>query len=116
MHFQRPPHGEAKVIRCTRGAVHDVMLDLRPDSPSFKHWISVELTADNRRQVYIPRGVAHGFQTLCDDVELFYQISESYVPEAAAGVRWNDPAFGIQWPDAVRTISARDRAYPDFTS
>lgn len=115
MHYQTAPYEEAKVVRCTMGAIYDVIIDLRPASPTFKHWLSVELTAANRLMLYIPPGFAHGFQTLCDNVEVFYQISEFYHPEAAAGVRWDDPAFGIVWPEAPqRTISAKDRAYPDF--
>jgi len=98
MHFQRPPHEEAKFVRCTRGALYDVIVDLRPESVAFRHWIGVELTPDNRRTLYVPRGFAHGFQTLADDAEVFYMISEPYAPESAGGVRWDDPAFGIVWP------------------
>jgi dTDP-4-dehydrorhamnose 3,5-epimerase len=116
MHYQTAPYAEAKVVRCTLGAIYDVIIDLRPASPSFKQWVSVELTAANRLTLYIPPGFAHGFQTLCDEAEVFYQISEFYHPEATAGVRWNDPAFGIVWPETpLRTISAKDQAYPDFT-
>jgi dTDP-4-dehydrorhamnose 3,5-epimerase len=96
------------------GAIYDVIIDLRPDSPAFKQWIAVELTVDNRRMLYIPQGCAHGFQTLEDDTEVFYQMSALYAPEYAKGVRWNDPAFGIRWPIAVRIMSDRDTSYPDF--
>jgi dTDP-4-dehydrorhamnose 3,5-epimerase len=114
MHWQASPHAEAKLVRCTRGAVCDVIIDLRPASPTYKKWIAVELTAINYRMVYIPEGCAHGFLTLADETEVFYQMSEVYHPEAARGVRWNDPAFAIQWPEEVRVISERDRTYPDF--
>lgn len=112
MHFQAAPYEEAKCVRCTRGALYDVLVDLRPASPTFARWTAVELTEDNRRAVYIPAGVAHGFQTLTDGAEVFYQISEAYHPESARGVRWNDPFFGIAWPLADVVISARDSAYP----
>lgn len=115
MHYQADPHAEAKVVRCTAGAIYDVILDLRPFSPTFKQWLAVELTADNHRMLYIPEGLAHGFQTLVDHSEVLYQMSEFYHPESARGVRWNDPAFGIEWPAAERIISERDQAFPDFT-
>ena len=114
MHYQREPHAQAKLVRCTRGAVYDVIVDLRPESPTFARWIGVELTASNYRMLYVPRGFAHGYQALEDDSEIFYQMSESYRPEAEAGVRWDDPAFGINWPLAVTVIAPRDRDYPDF--
>lgn len=114
MHYQAAPHAEAKLVRCTRGAIYDVAVDLRPDSPTFLRWAAAELTADNRRALYIPEGCAHGFLTLEDNTEVFYQMSEFYHPEAARGVRWNDPAFGIEWPAEVKVISERDRSYPDF--
>jgi dTDP-4-dehydrorhamnose 3,5-epimerase len=114
MHYQFP-HAEAKLVRCTMGAIYDVILDLRPDSPTFKQWLAVELTAHNRRMLYIPEGFAHGFQSLEDNAETFYQMSEFYDPEHARGVRWNDPAFGIQWPSEAQLISDRDKNYPDFT-
>jgi dTDP-4-dehydrorhamnose 3,5-epimerase len=116
LHFQAPPHEEVKIVRCTRGAIFDVAVDLRAGSPTFKQWVSVELTADNRRALYIPVGCAHGFQTLLPDTEVLYQMSTFHVPSAARGVRWNDPAFGIHWPDDNRVISERDRSYPDFDS
>jgi len=114
MHFQRPPHGEHKLIRCTRGAVFDVIVDVRADSPTFCAWHGLELTQDNGRLLYVPEGFAHGFQTLLDDTELHYQISAPFCPDAAAGVRWDDPTFGIQWPEAERTISERDLCWPNF--
>jgi len=114
MHFQRAPHAEAKLVRCTRGTIYDVIVDLRKGSPSFLKWVALELSAENRRALYIPEGIAHGFQTLEDACEVFYQMSAFYHPEAAAGVRWNDPAFRIEWPIAQPTVSARDAGYPDF--
>lgn len=114
MHYQIAPHEEAKLVRCTMGAIFDVIIDLRPDSPTYAHHFSVVLTARNRELLYIPEGFAHGFQTLEDDTEVFYHISEFYAPDYARGVRWNDPAFGIRWPDDDRIISERDQHYPDF--
>ena len=114
MHFQAPPYAEAKVVRCTMGAIYDVVLDLRLQSPTYRQWIGVTLTAANRVMVYIPEGCAHGFLTLEDDTEVFYQMSEFYNAESARGVRWNDPAFRIAWPEKVEVISHRDGAYPDF--
>ena len=114
MHYQSAPHAEAKLVRCTMGKVYDVLLDLRPQSPSYKRWFGIELSAENRRAVYIPEEVAHGFLTLSDGCEVLYQMSEYYHPECAVGVRWNDPAFAIAWPEPVRQISPRDQGYPDF--
>jgi dTDP-4-dehydrorhamnose 3,5-epimerase len=114
MHYQEIPYGEAKLIRCTRGRIYDVIIDLRPDSPTFTRWLAVELTADNSRMLYVPEQFAHGFQTLEDDSEVFYQMSEFYMPEYMRGVRWNDPAFSICWPPAERIISERDQKFPDF--
>jgi dTDP-4-dehydrorhamnose 3,5-epimerase len=114
MHYQRPPHEETKIVRCTMGAIYDVALDLRPDSPTFKQWAGATLTAENRQMLVIPPGCAHGFLTLADDTEIFYQMSASYASTHAAGVRWNDPAFGIRWPGPVMVIADRDRDYPDF--
>jgi len=115
MHFQRAPHEEAKLIRCTRGSLFDAIVDLRPDSPAFKRWIGVELSAENRRALYVPEGCAHGYQTLEDGTESLYLVSEFYAPESEGGVRWDDPAFGIEWPDADnRTLSPKDAAWPDF--
>jgi dTDP-4-dehydrorhamnose 3,5-epimerase len=115
MHYQRAPHQEDKLVRCTMGAIYDVVLDLRPESPTWGRWAGVELSADNRKAVYIPKGCAHGFLTLADDSEVFYQISEPFQPQSAAGLRWNDPSFAIAWPAEVRIIADRDRAYPDYT-
>jgi len=117
MHFQREPHAETKLVRVTRGTVYDVIVDLRPDSPTFTRWTAVELTADNRLALYIPKGLAHGFQTLEENTEILYAISEFYEPSAAGGVRWDDPTFGIEWPAAVdRVMSDKDKSWPDFTS
>jgi dTDP-4-dehydrorhamnose 3,5-epimerase len=114
MHYQDEPYGEAKLVRCTHGTIYDAVIDLRPGSPTFKRWIGLELTADNHRMLYIPEGFAHGFQTLEEHAEVFYQMSQFYAPDYARGVRWNDPAFDIRWPAAVSVISERDRSYPDF--
>lgn len=114
MHYQIRPHQEAKLVRCTRGRMQDVIVDLRTGSPSFKQWLAVELSADNGRMLYVPEGFAHGFLTLADDTEIFYQISAVHHPESARGFRWNDPAFGIAWPGPVQVISDRDRDYPNF--
>jgi dTDP-4-dehydrorhamnose 3,5-epimerase len=115
MHYQAPPHAEVKVIRCTRGAVYDVIVDVRPESDTYTRWIGIELTAENRRLLYVPEGFAHGYLTLEDETETFYQVSEPYTPDAERGVRWNDPAFGIEWPEAGElVISEKDRGWPDF--
>ena len=115
MHYQAEPNAEVKLVRCTRGACYDVIIDLRRNSPTFRHWLAVELTSENRRMLYIPEGFAHGFQTLVDETEVQYQMSTFFVPDAARGVRWDDPAFGIEWPEADRIMSAKDRNYPDFS-
>jgi dTDP-4-dehydrorhamnose 3,5-epimerase len=116
MHYQDAPHGQTKLVRCTRGAIYDVIVDLRPDSETFKQWVGFELTADNKRMLYVPEKFAHGFQTLADDSEVFYQMSTPFAPESARGVRFDDPAFKIEWPHTdERIIIARDREYPDFT-
>ena len=114
LHYQAAPAREAKVVRCVRGAIYDVLVDVRPDSPTYRQWISRELTSDNRLALYVPEGVAHGYQTLTDAAELLYLISTPYTPSLARGVRWDDPAFRIEWPHAPRVISERDRTYPDF--
>jgi dTDP-4-dehydrorhamnose 3,5-epimerase len=115
MHFQRPPYEEAKIVRCVRGMIFDVVVDLRVGSPTQGAWFGSELDAASGSALYVPEGCAHGFQTLVDDADVLYLISQSYVPEASAGVRWDDPAFGIEWPDsALRTINERDRNWPDF--
>jgi len=115
IHYQVAPFPEAKLVRCTMGAIYDVIIDLRADSPTFKQWISVELTAENRRALYIPEDFAHGFQTLIDHTEVFYQMSEFYHPECARGLRWDDLAFGIEWPFAPWIISQQDAGYADFS-
>ncbi len=115
MHYQAAPHGETKLVRCTMGAVYDVIVDLRPDSPSFRQWEAAELTAENRRMVYIPEGFAHGFQTIADDTEVFYQMSDAYHAESARGVRWDDRLLAIDWPLEISAMAPRDRSYPDLT-
>jgi dTDP-4-dehydrorhamnose 3,5-epimerase len=115
LHYQVAPHAEAKLVRCVRGSIFDVVVDLRPESPTYCAWHGVELSGSNGRELFIPTGLAHGFQTLEDDTEVLYQMSEAYSAEHARGVRWDDPAFGIEWPEAgTRTISDRDRDYADF--
>lgn len=114
MHLQIAPHEEAKLVRVTRGAIFDVALDLRPASRSFREWVGVRLDADNRRALYVPEGVAHGFLTLQDESEVFYQMSHPHAPESARGIRHDDPAFGIEWPEAVVHVSERDRSHPLF--
>jgi len=114
MHYQEKPYAEAKLVRCTRGSIYDVIIDIREDSPTFMSWHSVELTADNRRALYIPEDFAHGFQTLENDTEVLYQMSEYYHPEHAKGIRWNDPAISIDWPLHATTISNQDSEYSDF--
>lgn len=115
MHYQVAPMAEAKLVRCTRGAIYDVIIDLRPESPTYCQWAPVELTADNRRMLYIPEGFAHGFQTLEDDTEVFYQVSEFYTPDCERGVRWDDPVFGIEWPETPTLISKKDKNYFSWT-
>jgi len=114
LHFQADPYPETKIVRCTRGAVYDVVVDMRQHSPTFKNWVAVKLTGLNRNMIYVPEGCGHGFLTLEDETEVFYQMSELYHMESARGVRWNDPAFGIAWPGTVEVISDRDQSYPDF--
>ena len=116
MHFQIAPRQEVKIVRCTRGALFDVIVDLRPTSATYRRWIGMELTAENHRMLYVPEGCAHGYQTLIDDTELCYMASEFYVPDGARGVRYNDPAFGIEWPLAVTSISDADRSWPDYAA
>ncbi len=113
MHYQVAPHEEVKLVRCTKGAIYDVMIDLRPQSSTFKQWIAVELTAENHKMLYIPEGFAHGFQSLADNTEVFYQMSAFYHPECARGIRWDDPAFKIEWPQNERIISEKDLQYPN---
>jgi dTDP-4-dehydrorhamnose 3,5-epimerase len=114
MHYQAAPNAEAKVVRCTSGSVYDVVIDLRPQSPTFKKWIAAVLTSEQRNMIYVPEGCAHGFLTLEDKSEVSYQMSGFYSPESARGVRWDDPAFQIVWPAKVDVISERDRTYTDF--
>ena len=114
MHFQRPPDAEVKIIRCIRGAIHDVIIDLRPNSPSFLRWEGFTLAEDDPVQLYVPRGFAHGYLTLADDSTVSYTTSAPYAPQSEGGVRWDDPCFRIDWPEPVRVISAKDRAWPDF--
>ena len=114
MHYQVAPYEEAKLVRCTSGAIYDVIIDLRADSPTFMQHVGVVLTPDDRNMLYVPEGFAHGFLTLEDDTEVFYQMSEFFAPGAARGFRWNDPAFAIDWPEPVVVISERDQTYPDF--
>ncbi len=112
MHYQAPPHEEAKLVRCTRGAIYDVVLDLRASSPTHRQWVAMELTAQNGRALYVPAGCAHGFQTLEDNTEVFYQMSQFFELESARGIRWNDPTLAIRWPIANPTLSERDRKLP----
>ena len=115
MHYQVAPYAEAKLVRCTRGALYDVIIDLRPDSPTHMQWLGVELSAENYKMLYVPEGFAHGFQTLVDNTEVTYQVSQFYTPEAEGGVRYNDPAFGIEWPLEVQVISDKDQSWPDYS-
>ena len=112
LHYQIAPHEEVKIVRCTMGAAFDVIVDLRPGSPTFRHWTGLELSAENRLMVYVPKGFAHGFQTLNDDTELHYQISVAYAPRSARGIRWDDPELAVQWPLLATHISEKDRSYP----
>ncbi len=114
MHYQVAPYAEAKLVRCTMGAIYDVIIDLRPDSKTYRQWISAELSAENLKMIYIPKGFAHGFQTLVDNTEVFYQMSEFYTPRYARTVRWNDPQFKILWPETDRIISEKDQKIEDF--
>ena len=115
MHFQTAPYEEAKLVRCTMGAVYDVIIDLRPDSSTFLRWIAAELTAENHKMLYVPENFAHGYQTLADNTEVFYQVSQFYSPGSEQGLRYNDPIFGIKWPMDVQVISHKDRSWPDYT-
>jgi len=115
MHWQAAPCEEIKLVRCSRGTIYDVVIDLRRDSATFMQWIGVELSAENYRMLYVPKGFAHGFLTLEDRSEVFYQMSEFYVPERALGVRWDDPAFAIEWPIDATVITEKDRGYADFS-
>ncbi|MEW6183467.1 MAG: dTDP-4-dehydrorhamnose 3,5-epimerase [Bacillota bacterium] len=115
MHYQESPHEEIKIVTCIKGSIYDVIIDLRPDSPTYCKWFASELSATDFKMLYVPKGFAHGFQTLEDDSIVFYQMSELYHPECARGVRWDDPAFKIDWATSVRVISDKDKHYPDFT-
>jgi dTDP-4-dehydrorhamnose 3,5-epimerase len=114
MHFQEPPNAEVRLVRCTQGAIYDVIVDLRRESSTFARWVAVNLTPGERTMMYVPEGFAHGFQTLMDDTEVFYQMSEFYHPESARGVRWDDPKFQIRWPFAPTVISNQDQSYPNY--
>jgi dTDP-4-dehydrorhamnose 3,5-epimerase len=114
LHYQLAPHGEAKYVRCTRGAIYDVIIDLREGSPTARQWFGIELTPENGSMLYAPEGFAHGYQTLQDDTEMYYMTTAMYAPTAARGVRYNDPAFGVRWPLPVSLISEADRDWPDF--
>ena len=114
MHYQVDPYAEAKLVRCTMGAIYDVIIDLRSDSKTYRQWIAAELSAENRKMIYIPQGFAHGFQTLADNSEIFYHMSAYYAPECARAVRWNDPQFKIHWPETERTMSEKDQKIEDF--
>jgi dTDP-4-dehydrorhamnose 3,5-epimerase len=115
MHYQAVPYAEVKLVRCTRGAIYDVIIDLRPESETFGKWTGFELTADNYQLVYVPEGFAHGFETLEDSTEVTYQVSEFYNPRSEGGIRYNDPTFGIRWPEAVQVISQKDLTWPDYS-
>ena len=114
MHYQAPPYGEVKLVRCTAGAIYDEIVDVRSESPTYRQWVAVELTAVSRQALYIPIGIAHGFLTLAADTEVFYQMTGDYRADAAQGLRWNDPVFGIEWPQVPLVINDRDRQYPNF--
>lgn len=114
IHYQVAPYGETKLVRCTKGAIYDVIIDLRPDSPTYKRWLGVELAADNYKMLYVPEAFAHGYQTLEDHTEVFYQVSQFYTPRAERGVRYDDPAFGIEWPLVPQVISDKDLHWPDY--
>jgi dTDP-4-dehydrorhamnose 3,5-epimerase len=114
LHYQAAPHGEAKYMRCIRGAIYDVVVDVRPDSPTYKKWFGVELSAENRKAIFVPEGLAHAYQALTDDAEVIYSASAFYTPGAERGLRWNDPAFNIEWPIREALVSDKDAKWPDF--
>jgi dTDP-4-dehydrorhamnose 3,5-epimerase len=115
LHYQTSPHEEAKLIRCTMGAIYDVIVDIRPDSLTYKKWVAFELSQKNRKMIYVPKSFAHGFLTLTDNTEVFYQMSWFYTPDSGRGIRWNDPELGIKWPSVIKIISKQDAGYPDFS-
>jgi dTDP-4-dehydrorhamnose 3,5-epimerase len=115
MHYQLSPHEETKLVRCTRGAIYDVIIDLRTASPTYTQWIGVELTEENYKMLYVPENFAHGFQSLKDDTEVTYQVSQFYTPGSESGIRWDDPAFSLKWPIEVQVISDKDKSWPDYT-
>lgn len=115
MHYQKAPHAEVKMVRCVNGAIWDVIIDLRPESKTYLKWTAVDLTRDNHRMLYVPKGFAHGYQTLTDDAEVFYMVSDPYAPGSEAGIRWNDPRIGIRWPLADPIVSPKDAVHPEFT-
>ncbi len=116
LHYQIAPHQEVKLVRCTQGAIFDVIIDLRPDSPTYMRWLELELSASNRKMIYIPGGFAHGYQTLANDTEVFYQVAQFYAPQYERGIRWNDPAFEIKWPETEAVIlSQKDKNWSDFS-
>ena len=114
MHYQVEPFAEVKLVRCTMGAIYDVIIDLRPQSPTYLKWIALELTAENRKMLYVPANFAHGYQTLADNTEVFYQVSQFYAPGSEEGLRYNDPTLGIKWPKDVKVISTKDSSWPDY--
>ena len=116
MHYQLSPYEETKLVRCTRGAIYDVIIDLRPDSTSYTQWIGVELTEENYKMLYVPENFAHGFQSLKDDTEVTYQVSQFYTPGSESGIRWDDPAFSLKWPIEIKVISDKDKSWPDYIS
>jgi len=116
LHYQVPPHGEVKIVSCRRGAVYDVIVDIRENSPTYRQWIGVELSSENYRAIYIPDGFAHGFQTLCDQVELHYLMGNYYIPSASSGICWDDPSLAIPWPNQDKIISEQDKKLPRFSS
>jgi dTDP-4-dehydrorhamnose 3,5-epimerase len=114
MHYQAKPHAEVKLVRCTAGAIYDVIIDLRPESPTFMQWFAAELSEENHQMIYVPEGFAHGYQTIEPQTEIFYQVSVFYHPASERGVRWHDPAFGIEWPLSASVVSKKDESYPDW--
>lgn len=114
LHYQVEPFAETKLVRCARGAIYDVIIDLQPESPTYKQWFGIELTAENHRAIFVPKNFAHGYLTLEDKTEVIYQVSEFYAPQSEQGVRWNDPAFAIKWPGEIKVITDKDASWPDY--